>query len=194
MTRPSALRHIVLAAFFALRFAVAQTTLPKPEANQEQPWKEYVYANDGFAITLPAAPHPHKDSQMADGTAYTIYLPRDLSVTLHVGNFSAGCADVFREYLSTVKRTYSQAKDGAWTNSKPSFRVDLSSVREIKIAGYPAVEYEQEIAAAKGTFKDYERVQCVDKKLYILTATWPIGPPKSADLTRVINSFRLLAR
>ena len=37
-------------------------------------WKEYVYSENGFAITLPGDPHPHKSSQMPSGTAYSVQL------------------------------------------------------------------------------------------------------------------------
>ncbi len=37
-------------------------------------WKEYIFADDGFAITLPSDPHPHKSPQVPNGMAYSVPL------------------------------------------------------------------------------------------------------------------------
>ena len=74
---------LVAILFLTVNFAPAKTA-PKAKAIQEQSWKEYAYPIDGFAITLPDAPNPHKDTQLPDGTAYTVHLPGEHYVTLHV--------------------------------------------------------------------------------------------------------------
>src|SRR5437016_10909986 len=77
----------------------SQTRKQGVNKNHTQEWKEYVYAVDGFAMTLPKPPvPPHKDSQMPDGTAYSVHLSDELTVGLHVGNFPDGCAQVFDAY------------------------------------------------------------------------------------------------
>lgn len=67
--------------------------------------------------------------------------------------------------------------------SNAGIQADLSTLREVTAGGYPAVENEHD-----------DRIQCVGKKLYIFTATWPTGSTKPPELSRIINSFRLLPK
>lgn len=59
-----------------------------PEAKGQASWKEYTYANDGFAITLPSEPTPHKDAQLPD---LQINVYTSGGVTLRVEVASNGC-------------------------------------------------------------------------------------------------------
>jgi hypothetical protein len=54
------------------RLAAAQG-LPNKDP-QQQKWKEYVYPNDGFAITLPHRADAHEDSTLSKATftAFTV--------------------------------------------------------------------------------------------------------------------------
>jgi hypothetical protein len=45
-----------------------------PDVHSQILWKEYIFADDGFAITLPSDPHPHKSPQVANGMAYSVPL------------------------------------------------------------------------------------------------------------------------
>jgi hypothetical protein len=191
MMRFSTLAFLATTLSAACSIVIAQTSSPKSKSGQEQQWKEYVYPNDGFAIKFPYAPTPHKDSQVPDGTAYTISSPvYDLS--LHVANVQDGCASAFSQYLNLVRRLVKQLREGTLDQSQSDFRVDASSAKEITVGGYPAVEYEQEVKKSKRN--DYERIQCVNKKLYMFTALWAADQSKPADVKRIVDSFRLLAR
>jgi hypothetical protein len=59
--------------------------------------------------------------------------------------------------------------------------------RETNAARHPAVETEHETKSGR----HYDRFQCVDKRLYIFSSTWPQGQPKPQQFERVVNSFRL---
>jgi hypothetical protein len=186
-------RFLLLAAIASVSFQdlAAQTTTPKPTADNGEEWHEYIYPDDGFAITLPTEPHPHKDAQFEDGTAYTAHFPQ-VSLALHVGNFPKGCEAAFKEYLGYARRSVGDAGRSRIDAAGRIFRTDPNTVREFNIAEHPAVEYEQEITIDRQPFKDYELILGVGKKLYALTARWDEGP-KPADLTRAIASFRLVA-
>jgi hypothetical protein len=56
-------------------------------------WKEYVYPENGFAITLPDDPHLHKSSQMPNGTAYSVPLSDGAGFSLHTMEANDRCAD-----------------------------------------------------------------------------------------------------
>jgi hypothetical protein len=60
--------------------------------------------------------------------------------------------------------------------------------RETVAAGHPAVETEYDTKSGK---RYYDRFQCVDKRLYTFSATWPEGQKKPPQFERVVNSFRL---
>jgi hypothetical protein len=175
---------------------VAAQGLPPKDAQQQQ-WKEYAYPNDGFAITLPHRADPHEDSTLSKATftaftvsgtqAYTVGLSADRPVTLHVATFPKGCSDFFGQYQSLIRG----AKDGTIDTSKAGIQVDAATLREVTVGGYPAVENEHE---TKSQSRYYDRTQCVDKKLYIFTVTWPAGSTKPSELSRIINSFRLLTK
>jgi hypothetical protein len=183
------LYRLVLSAAIASLLA-AQTGTPPPKTAPKDEWHEYVYPTDGFAFTVPVAPQPHKDGQLKDGTAYRVQLPR-LTVSLHVGNYPQGCEDVFKEYLGYARRSVGDAGRARIDRAGRIFRTDPSTIREFNYGGHAAVEYEQEITIEGTSTMDYELFINVDKRLFVLTATWDHGarPP---ELTRVIRSFRLL--
>jgi hypothetical protein len=183
-------RFAVFFTAFTLAVGSAQTR-PKTSNVAKPQWREYAYPKDGFAITLPEKPDPHKAPQFSDGTIYTVHFGRDVTFSLHVGTFPTGCGDVFDEYLTAVRRSIPQMKKGEWTGSNPSFRGDPSSVRERDVEGYLTVEHEQEVRTGEETFSSYERWQCVDKKLYVFTAKWPGGLVRPNAVGQIVDSFRL---
>jgi hypothetical protein len=171
--------------------ARAQTLPPNSTSSQQTGWKEYVYANDGFAATFPVAPNAHKDSQVRDGTAYTLSF-KDAQITLHVVNYPNGCGEAFAQYVGMVRKTMQQLREGTLDQSQSGFRGDPASVKEFALGGFPAIEHEQEVLQSGE--KDYERWNCVQKRLYIFTAAWPRQRPKPMDVIRIVDSFRLLPR
>ncbi len=140
-------------------------------------WKEYVYPNDGFAITLPSAPNPHRDLTMPNMTAYTVHLAGNISVTLRVASEMRDCAS-----------TLALLKEGALHGKQPGQPIDPSSVRDFSANGYPGVEYEFNV---NPKLKTYDRYYCVKGRFYIFTADWPSNAPKPPAVARIIESFRL---
>ena len=166
--------------------AVAQSGSTPAQPGTGAAWTEYSYPKDGFAASFPIAPNPHKDTQLPDGTAYTVSLS-SWNLTLHVANYPEGCSERFNQYLGIVRKTAKEPQDSAGP-----FRADPTSIKETTVEGYPAVEHIQEVVAAK--VKSYERWHCVGTRLYIFTAAWPREQPKPPDVTRIVGSFRLLPK
>jgi hypothetical protein len=138
-------------------------------------WKEYVYERDGFAITLPLTPEPHSDPNLPSATVYTVHFSADDALSIRALQDPRPCADT----LGTLK-------SGALGGKQPG--VDLASVKEITVAGYPGVEYSTR-NAGRNTF---ERYVCANGSYYIFTARWPSGQPRPAAFTRIVESLRLL--
>jgi hypothetical protein len=138
-------------------------------------WKEYVFADDGFAITLPDTPKPHADATLPDFTVYSVSLPGNTMLSLRVSHQDRDCA-----------ATLAQLKDGAL---KGKSGIDPSSVKNPSIDGNQGLEYEYTVSRDGGSC---ERFYCVIGRFYAFSIRW-LGtqvPPDSVD--RVLSSFRLL--
>ncbi len=140
-------------------------------------WKEYIYPQDGFAVMLPYEPSPHQDSNNPDITVYTVRVEGKVGLSIRVVHENRDCA-----------ATLGLLRDGAKAGRQPG--IDLPSIREFSLNGYPGVEYEYGVESDQ---KHYERYYCVNKRFYIFSFGWPDTQPKPQEALRVIRSFRLLA-
>ena len=61
----------------------------------------------------------------------------------------------------------------------------------IEVGGYPAVESERDTETKP---RSYDRTQCVGTKLFVFSTRWPSGSTKPPEISRVINSFRILKK
>lgn len=61
-------RPVKVATKVLVNFTLSSGDTPLPE------WKEYLYPENSFAITLPSDPHPHKSTQTPNGMAYSVPL------------------------------------------------------------------------------------------------------------------------
>lgn len=138
-------------------------------------WKEYVFADDGFAITLPDSPSPHSDAALPEMTVYTVSVTRNAKLSLRVSHEDRNCAE-----------TLAQLKDGAL---KGKSGIDPSSVRNVSVDGHPGVEYQYKLDADR-SFSD--RFYCVNGRFYAFSSNWPGSGPRPAGVLRIISSFRLL--
>ncbi len=148
-------------------------------------WKEYVYPENGFAITLPSDPHPHESSQMSQGTAYSVNLPGGSVLSLHTMTASGNCWQVLE----------AQAKDArhrmeAGTAESNGFKA--LSVKEIAGTGYKGFQFVQQVPNGQ---MDYERWVCSAHRLFVFAATWRRrGEQQSTEIDRIVNSFRVLEK
>ena len=154
-----------------------------PEANSPAIWKEYTYPNDGFAITLPSEPTPHKDAQFRH---LYINVYSSGGVTLRVSYAPNGCESQITTQTAMIEDYASERKE-----PDPVFSIDAASIRKGNFEGHPFLEFEWEV---KNSLNDYERWYCVDKRLYIFSAVWHVGAEKPTNVDRIVRSFRLLRK
>src|ERR1035437_9388614 len=114
-SRVSLLVTLVLLGSFA--FAQKQTVT----------WKEYVFVNDGYAITLPEAPNPHPDSTLPEMTVYSVSVQPNTRLSLRVSHQDRDCG-----------ATLAQLKGGAL---KGNSGIDPASVTDVYVDGHPGLEY-----------------------------------------------------
>lgn len=137
-------------------------------------WKQYVFAEDGFAITVPQDPKPHPDSTLPDMTAYTVSLGRG-RITLRVSHQNRDCTSTLREL-----------KEGA---SAGKGNINPASVTDVFVDGNPGIEYRYTL---NSSYLVSDRFYCVNGKFYSFSTAWQSNQPFPKDATRIISSFHLL--
>lgn len=152
--------------------AIAQANSTKDKSDRR--WREYVYADYGFAITVPEAP---KETAVSNGTQYRLYWNEDwdkgVVVNLTATRDFTDCA----AWLTWARDTF----DNPGTET-------LSKV--VTINGNPSIE--ASVPQMNSLQAGYERHQCLNNKLYNFEARWPKGQSKPEIVDRVLKSFRLL--
>jgi hypothetical protein len=149
-----------------------------PIVESQAVWKEYVFSDDGFAITLPGDPHPHKSPQMANGMAYSVPLSNGARFSLYTEQANDRCTD-------TVRGQLRDAQNKAESNG---YRV--ISFREVDGSGYKGIEFVQQVPTLK---IDYERWICAAHRLYLFAADWNPNDSEPKELHRIVGSWRLVA-
>ena len=155
--------------------SLTEGNAPSLTLRQNASWKEYTFADDGFAITLPDATNPHPDATLPETTVYTVPVSPDAKLSLRVSHQDRDCA-----------ATLAQLKDGAL---KGKAGIDPSSLTEVSIDGYPGIEYQYKLGPG---FYSSDRFYCVNGRFYTFSLAWPLNQSRPTTAMRVVNSFRLL--
>jgi hypothetical protein len=102
------------------------------EGSSRQPqtvsWREYVFANDGFALTLPESPVTNSDARLPEMTVYSVSVPPDSKLSLRVSHETRDCVAT----LTQLRGRALEGKSGA----------DPTSVKEVSLHGSPGLEYQ----------------------------------------------------
>ena len=154
-------------------------TAAAQQSSQSPVWKEYVYEENGFAITLPDDPHPHKSQVVRDGTAYRVELFKGVFFSVHSTTADPKC-DSVREQSDR----YAKNKD-----APPQNGFKAISFSDVAGSGYTGIEFVQQVPNGR---IDYERWVCGANRLYIFISGWSSGEPEPKDLRRILNSFRVI--
>jgi hypothetical protein len=158
----------VLVFVFVLSLAGAA-----PAGQAKQPWKAYVYPDDGFRLLLPSQPDIQNDGGDTHIHVYTIRLEGG-------GVFSLRAV----RRLTDCETTLADLWDKAESNKDPGQPVVKGSLKQVSLAGLRGLEYE----TARAGSLDMHRFHCGNKIFYIFSAGYKGKRP--ADLDRIINSFQ----
>jgi hypothetical protein len=145
-------------------------------------WKEYGYANDGFALSAPSQPVLEKKPvDTAVGQVqehlYKIRLGDDTGIMLNVidyGNRSKLSPEVLQKL-----------KDSAITTVKGK----ILSEKNISLDNNPGIEFE--LMGSEG-YHSRSRYYIIGNKLIALASYAGEGKPLPPDTTRMLDSLRLL--
>ena len=147
----------------------------KPRQRQVVLWKEYIFADDGFAITLPEAPSTNSDPSLPEMNVFTVSVLPDTKLRLQVSRQNRDCS-----------ATLAQLRDGAIQGKSGA---DPKSVKEVSIDEHPGLEYQYR----NGTERSLsDRLYCVNGKFYWFSSNWPSAQPRPSGVDRILSSFRLL--
>jgi len=144
-------------------------------------WKEYVYAEDGFAISSSVEPRVEKRTMKPIGG----------EVEAHFYYFSSSgliMALMYAPLLPNDKRAPEEALKGAKKSLDMSGATVLSE-KAISLGQYPGTELEVE----DSQYRQRGRFYAVERKVYTLVASWPKDKPLPAEAQRWYDSFRLVS-
>src|SRR5215831_2640266 len=144
------------------------------QTSQWPQWKEYVFAEDGFALTLPEDPRPHPDASIPDMTVYTVVVPPHGNLSLRVSHQYRDCA-----------ATLAQLRDDAL---KGKAGTDPASVKDVSVAGHLGLEYQ----FTGSTWTGWDRYYCVSGRFYTFSTQWPRSDARPPAAMRIVSSFRLI--
>jgi hypothetical protein len=159
---------------------VQKTTAQKPVAQKQQQiqWREYVYPQDGFAITLPSTPKPHYDDGDRHINVYTVSMGKTV-VSLRAISRLMDCEEGLANQW-----------DKADSNKDPREPVVRGSLKQVSLAGMKGLEYETELGSGE---RSLHRFHCADEhKFYIFNVGYA-GKQRPPEVARIINSFHLVS-
>ncbi len=146
-------------------------------------WKEYKYADYGFAFTSPSQPLSEKQSTVTsiaevELQIYSIDLGGDSGVMISVADFGKKGENVpAHDLLQAMKNGAVHADN-----------IRLISEREISLDNNPGLEFE----IADLQYHARAHYYSIKGKVIGLTSVAPASKPFSADANRILDSFRLL--
>jgi hypothetical protein len=148
--------------------------------SKDSVWKEYVYAEDGFAISAPAKPKLEKKMLGRVGgevEAHFYYFPVKDSYLLIT------CFPLHPSDQRAPQQVLNDEKESA----VPKLG-SLVSENSISLGGYPGIEIEAQTVPMHSRVRYY----AVGRRMYMLMAVAPREKPFPAELQRWSESFRLV--
>ena len=148
---------------------------------QDIEWKEYAYAEEGFAISSPVEPRIEKRTMKpvaGEVEAHFYFIPLENSQMVVM----------YAPLHPNDKRTAEQALKDA-QNGITLSGAKLISQKTISLGKYPGLELEAEDEQNRQRGRFY----AVDRKMYTLAVAWPKGKPFPAEGQRWYDSFRLVS-
>jgi len=145
-------------------------------------WREYSYANDGFAVSAPAEPAFMKQDKATPAGNVEMH-----NYTIELGNNSGvmiSTAQVQGQPTDSPKGLLQKARDGAINavNGK------LISEQEITLQNFPGLEFQ----LANDAFHARVRMYLVKNRLVTVMAIAPKDSQLPANADKVLNSVKLL--
>jgi hypothetical protein len=145
-------------------------------------WKEYVYAEDGFAISAPIQPTVQTESKdtpvgPVDAHNYVVDLGNDIAIGVNATDFKMGQGIDAKLVLAATKAGLAE-----------SLQAKIISEKEISLGSEPGLELELSTDSNHMRFRYF----FIEGKLFALMSTAPLAKPFAPETTRMFDSFRLV--
>jgi hypothetical protein len=150
---------------------------------QQNEWKQYSYAEDGFSISAPVK--PVFSTQNKETPAGTVEL-HNYAVELGA---NSGVLISSTDFHQTKDVPANVLLQGAKNGAVQALNAKITSEKEITLAGNSGLEF----AAQNDTFHMRSRMYMVKGRLLTLLAIAPISTPIPAESGRIFDSFRLVS-
>jgi hypothetical protein len=149
---------------------------------QQQKWKQYSYAEDGFSISAPAKPaFSEQNDTTPDGTVkqhtYAVELGGNSGVAIYSTDYRQ-MKDMPTDILQLAKNEIVHVFDARITSEK-----------EITLAGNSGLEFE----AQNDTVHMRGRMYLINGRALALMAMAPITTPIPPEAQRIFDSLRLIS-
>lgn len=149
--------------------------------SQANTWKEYIYAEDGFAVSSPVEPSLVKQvikPVAGEVEAHFYFIPLEhCKLMLMYGPLHPNDQRTPEQALQDSKMGITITKG------------KLISEKSISFGAYPGLELETE----DGQHRQRGRIYVIDRKVYVLAADVPIGQQFPGEVQRWYDSFRLIS-
>ncbi len=151
-------------------------------AQVQSGWKEYVYAEDGFAVSAPAQPTFESTPAetglgSVDAHNYAVDLGNDNKVGISATDLKMGQGLDPKLILEAVKMGLAQSLQGK-----------VVSEKEVSLGSASGVEIELVTDANRMRIRYF----FIDGKLFALMSTSPLGKSIAPETARIFDSFRLV--
>jgi hypothetical protein len=164
----------VLTLFVGSAFFAQKSPAQK---QQQQQWREFVYPQDGFAITLPYAPKPYYDQGDRHINVYSVQLGKTV-VTLRAISRLMDCETALAD----------QWEEADKKNAKEP--LVKGSLKQISPSGMKGLEYETDLGSGE---RSLHRFQCADEHRFYIFRAGYTGKQRPSDVDRIIKSFHLVS-
>lgn len=159
------------------QLSIQQASGQKSSAQKSaQQWREFVFPQDGFAITLPYSPRPYYDGGDRHINVYSVQLGKTV-VTLRAISRLMDCETALSDQWDTA-------------NSKETNNLIKNSLKQISPPGMKGLEYETELGSGE---RSLHRFQCADEHRFYIFSAGYAGKQRPADVDRIIKSFHLVS-
>jgi hypothetical protein len=150
---------------------------------QTEPWKQYVFSDDGFAATYPAPPDLQKKAVQTSAGEFELrsYSAQSGDTALIVAVCDYGKA--------VAGKTSDQMLLGAKNSTLSNSASRLVNEKKITLGANPGLQFEAENSAAHFTVRMY----LVGTTLYQILVVSPINKPFN-EAVRFLDSFQLATR
>lgn len=168
---------LYLGGIVAAQLSIQQASAQKASAQKSaQQWREFIFPQDGFAITLPYSPKTSYDGGDKHIAVYSVQMGKTV-VTLRAISRLMDCETALADQWDTA-------------NGKETSNLVKNTLKQISPLGMKGLEYETELGSGE---RSLHRFQCADEHKFYMFSAGYTGKVRPPEVDRIIKSFHLVS-